>query len=136
MFADDLAPDKTLHLNDSPRKYNLNVRKATNFRIPSKNILYPLVVIQEAELDGFWLGRVLSRQAWIESHIVEAASIAMPLQHRRAHRSYRRRNADPRSDGMEARRASRLFDGQASHYRGRRYRRIVRERKTLIVERI
>jgi transposase len=42
------------------------------------NILYPLVVIQEAGLDGFWLGRVLSKEAWIESHIVEAASIAMP----------------------------------------------------------
>jgi transposase len=49
-----------------------------------KSILYPLVVIQEAGLDGFWLGRVLSKEAWIESHIVEAASIAMPRQHRRA----------------------------------------------------
>jgi len=46
--------------------------------------LYPLVVIQEAGLDGFWLGRVLSKEAWIESHIVEAASIAMPRRHRRA----------------------------------------------------
>ena len=26
---------------------------------------------------GFWLGRVLSKEDWIESHIVEAASIAM-----------------------------------------------------------
>ncbi len=49
-----------------------------------KNILYPLVVIQEAGLDGFWLGRVLSKEAWIESHIVEAASIATPRRHRRA----------------------------------------------------
>lgn len=46
--------------------------------------LYPLVVIQEAGLDGFWLGRVLSKETWIESHIVEAASIAMPRRHRRA----------------------------------------------------
>jgi transposase len=46
--------------------------------------LYPLVVIQEVGLDGFWLGRVLSREDWIESHIVEAASIAMPRRHRRA----------------------------------------------------
>lgn len=28
-----------------------------------KNIVYPLVVIQEAGLDGFWLGRVLSKEA-------------------------------------------------------------------------
>lgn len=49
-----------------------------------KDKLYPLVVIQEAGLDGFWLGRVLSKEAWIESHIVEAASIAMPRRHRRA----------------------------------------------------
>jgi len=41
-----------------------------------KNTLYPLVVIQEVGRDGFWLGRVLSKEAWIESHIVEAASIA------------------------------------------------------------
>ncbi|MCA1440809.1 IS110 family transposase [Ensifer sp. IC4062] len=46
--------------------------------------LFPLVVIQEAGLDGFWLARVLSKEAWIESHIVEAASIAMPRRHRRA----------------------------------------------------
>ncbi len=49
-----------------------------------KNMLYPLVVNQEVGLDGFWLGRVLSKEAWIESHIVEAASIAMPRRHRRA----------------------------------------------------
>jgi transposase len=49
-----------------------------------KSILCPLVVIQEVGLDGFWLGRVLSKEAWIESHIVEAASIAMPRRHRRA----------------------------------------------------
>ena len=49
-----------------------------------KGKLYPLVVIQEAGLDGFWLGRVLSKEPWIESHIVEAASIAMPRRNRRA----------------------------------------------------
>jgi transposase len=49
-----------------------------------KERLYPLVVIQEAGLDGFWLGRVLSKETWIEGHIVEAASIAMLRRHRRA----------------------------------------------------
>ena len=46
--------------------------------------LYPLVVIQEAGLDGFWIDRVLDREAWIESHVVDAASIAVSRRHRRA----------------------------------------------------
>ncbi|MCZ8548775.1 IS110 family transposase [Mesorhizobium qingshengii] len=46
--------------------------------------LYPLVVIQEAGLDGFWIDRVLNREDWIESHIVDAASIAVSRRHRRA----------------------------------------------------
>jgi transposase len=49
-----------------------------------KDKLYPLVVIQKVGLDGFWSGRVLSKEDRIESHIVEAASIAMPRRHRRA----------------------------------------------------
>lgn len=46
--------------------------------------LYPLVVIQEAGLDGFWIHRVLSRESWITSHVVDAASIAVSRRHRRA----------------------------------------------------
>lgn len=46
--------------------------------------LYPLVVIQEAGLDGFWIDRVLKREEWIESHVVDAASIAVPRRNRRA----------------------------------------------------
>lgn len=42
-----------------------------------------IVTIQEAGLDGFWLHRRLERHG-IESHIVEAASIAVPRRHRRA----------------------------------------------------
>ena len=45
--------------------------------------LYPLVVIQEAGLDGFWIDRLLHREDWIESHVVDAASIAVPRRHRR-----------------------------------------------------
>ena len=45
--------------------------------------LYPLVVIQEAGLDGFWIDRLLNREDWIESHVVDAASIAVPRRHRR-----------------------------------------------------
>jgi transposase len=44
----------------------------------------PLVVIQEAGLDGFWIHRVLDREDWIESHVVDAASIAVSRRHRRA----------------------------------------------------
>jgi transposase len=45
---------------------------------------YPLVVIQEAGLDGFWIHRALDQEDWIESHIVDAASIAVSRRHRRA----------------------------------------------------
>src|SRR5687767_11090153 len=38
---------------------------------------HPLVVIQEAGLDGFWIHRVLDREDWIESHVVDPASIAV-----------------------------------------------------------
>jgi transposase len=46
--------------------------------------LYPLVIVQEAGLDGFWIHRVLDREDWIESHVVDAASIAVSRRHRRA----------------------------------------------------
>jgi transposase len=40
-------------------------------------------VIQEAGLDGFWIDRVSGRESWIASHVVDAASIAVPRRHRR-----------------------------------------------------
>ena len=43
----------------------------------------PLVVIQEAGLDGFWIDRVL-RNEGIESHVVDPASIATSRRRRRA----------------------------------------------------
>lgn len=42
-----------------------------------------VVVIQEAGLDGFWIHRLLEAGE-IESHVVEPASIAVPRRHRRA----------------------------------------------------
>lgn len=39
--------------------------------------------IQEAGLDGFWIHRVLQTE-WIESHVVDAASIATSRRRRRA----------------------------------------------------
>jgi transposase len=44
---------------------------------------FPIVTIQEAGLDGFWLHRVL-KQEGIESHVVDPASIATSRRRRRA----------------------------------------------------
>ncbi len=43
----------------------------------------PVITIQEAGLDGFWLHRVLQQEG-IESHVVDPASIATPRRRRRA----------------------------------------------------
>lgn len=45
--------------------------------------VFPYVAIQEAGLDGFWIHRVLVREG-VESHVVDAASIATSRQRRRA----------------------------------------------------
>jgi transposase len=45
--------------------------------------LIPVVVIQEAGLDGFWIHRVLVANG-IESHIVDPASVATSRRRRRA----------------------------------------------------
>jgi transposase len=42
---------------------------------------FPIITIQEAGLDGFWIHRVLQG---IESHVVDAASIATSRRRRRA----------------------------------------------------
>jgi transposase len=44
---------------------------------------FPIIVIQEAGLDGFWIHRVLQNEG-IESHVVDPASIATSRRHRRA----------------------------------------------------
>src|ERR1051325_9067741 len=44
---------------------------------------FPIIAIQEAGLDGFWVHRVLER-AGIESHVVDAASILTSRRRRRA----------------------------------------------------
>jgi len=43
----------------------------------------PVIVIQEAGLDGFWIHRALAA-AGVESHVVDPASIAVSRRHRRA----------------------------------------------------
>lgn len=44
---------------------------------------FSIVVIQEAGLDGFWIHRVLQGEG-VESHVVDAASIAISRRRRRA----------------------------------------------------
>ena len=44
---------------------------------------FPVVVIQEAGLDGFWIHRALTAEQWITSHVVDAASIAVSRRRRR-----------------------------------------------------
>src|SRR6201981_1943882 len=45
--------------------------------------VFPLIVIQEAGLDGFWIHRILQSEG-IESHVVDAASILTSRRRRRA----------------------------------------------------
>jgi len=97
---------------------------------------YPIVTIQEAGLDGFWLHRVLQQEG-VESHVVDPASIAT---------SRRRRQAKTdRLDGETLLRALLAYKrGEprvcamvvAPSPEEEDRRRLCRERRTLIAERI
>src|SRR5208283_5273818 len=97
---------------------------------------FPIVVIREAGLDGFWIHRVLLSEG-IESHVVDTASIATSRRRRRA--------KTDRIDGET------LLRALVAHKRGEPRvcsmvraptpededrRRICRERKVLIMERV
>src|SRR6266478_1631436 len=97
---------------------------------------YPIIVIHEAGLDGFWIHRVLQGEG-IESHVVDAASVAAPRRRRRpktdeidgeallrALLAYKR--GEPRVCAMVVAPSSEEEDR----------RRVCRERQTLIGERI
>ena len=97
---------------------------------------YPIITIQEAGLDGFWLHRVLQQEA-IESHVVDPASIATPRRRRRA--------KTDRLDGEALLRALLAYKrGEprvcamvvAPSPEEEDQRRLCRERRTLIAERI
>lgn len=97
---------------------------------------YPIVTIHEAGLDGFWVHRVLQNEA-IESHVVDAASIATPRRRRRA--------KTDKIDGEVLLRALLAFKrGEprvcsmvvAPSPEEEDRRRLCRERQTLIAERI
>jgi transposase len=99
-------------------------------------ISYPIIVIQEAGLDGFWIHRALEKEG-IESHVVDAASIAVSRRRRRA--------KTDRIDGEALLRVLLAFKrgeprvcsmARAPTPQAEDSRRICRERKTLIVERV
>jgi transposase len=97
---------------------------------------YPIITIQEAGLDGFWIHRVLEQEG-IESHVVDPASIATPRRRRR-----------PKTDRLDG---ETLVRALLAYKRGEPRvcamvvaptpeeedrRRLCRERGTLIAERI
>lgn len=99
-------------------------------------ICYPIIVIQEAGLDGFWIHRALEQEG-IESHVVDAASIAVSRRRRRA--------KTDKIDGEALLRVLLAFKrgeprvcsmARAPTPQAEDRRRICRERKTLLVERI
>ena len=99
-------------------------------------ICYPIIVIQEAGLDGFWIHRALVEEG-IESHVVDAASIAVSRRRRRA--------KTDKIDGEGLLRALLAFKRGEPRVcsmvrvptpQDEDRRRICRERKTLIAERI
>ena len=96
----------------------------------------PIIVIQEAGLDGFWIHRLLQDEG-VESHVVDPASIATSRRRRRAKTdkidgealvrallAYKR--GEPRVCAM--------VRAPTPHEEDRR--RICRERKTLTAERV
>src|SRR5450631_1385984 len=97
---------------------------------------FPIVTIQEAGLDGFWLHRVLQSEG-IESHVVDPASIATSRRRRRA--------KTDRIDGEALLRALLAFKRgeprvcamvRAPTPEEEDRRRLCRERKVLIAERV
>ena len=97
---------------------------------------FPIVTIQEAGLDGFWLHRVLQSEG-IESHVVDPASIATSRRQRRA--------KTDRIDGEALLRALLAFKRgeprvcamvRAPTPEEEDRRRLCRERKVLIAERV
>ena len=97
---------------------------------------FPVIVIQEAGLDGFWIHRVLQNEG-IESHVVDPASIATSRRRRRA--------KTDRIDGEALLRALLAYKRgeprvcamvKAPTPEEEDSRRLCRERKVLIAERV
>src|SRR3954462_1229340 len=98
--------------------------------------VFPIIVIQEAGGDGFWIPRVLQKEG-IESHVVDPASIATSRRRRRA--------KTDRIDGEALLRALLAYKRgeprvcsmvKAPSSKEEDRRRLCRERKTLVAERV
>ena len=79
---------------------------------------FPIIVIQEAGLDGFWIHRVLQSEG-IESHVVDAASILTSRRRRRAKTDRVDGETLVRTlMGLQAWRATSVFDGKGADAAG------------------
>jgi len=97
--------------------------------------IFPIIVIQEAGLDGFWIHRVLQREGF-ESYVVDPASIAVSRQRRRAKTDWIDGEALVRTPMAYKRGEPRVCAMvQAPSPQEEDRRRLVRERKTLLAER-
>src|SRR6478672_4151886 len=85
----------------------------------------PIIVIQDAGLDGFWIHRLLQDEG-VESHVVDPASIATSRRRRRA--------KTDKIDGEGEPRVCAMVRAPTPYEEDRR--RICRERKTLTAERV
>ena len=96
---------------------------------------FPIIVIQEAGLDGFWIHRVLVSEG-IESHVVEAASILTSRRRRRAKTDKIDGEALVRTLMAYLRGEPRVCSmARAPSPQEEDRRRVCRERKTLMAER-
>ena len=73
----------------------------------------PIIVIQEAGLDGFWIHRLLQDEG-VESHVVDPASIATSRRRRRAKTDKMRGSSGARVAGVQARRAAGVRHGSST----------------------
>jgi transposase len=97
---------------------------------------FPIIVIQEAGLDGFWIHRVLQREGF-ESYVVDPASIAVSRRRRRAKTDRIDGEALVRTLMAYKRgepRVCAMIKAPSPQEEDRR--RLVRERKTLLAERV
>ena len=97
---------------------------------------FPIIVIQEAGLDGFWVHRVLEREG-IESHVVDAASVLTTRRRRRAKTDRIDGEALLRTLLAYKRGEPRVCSMVRAPSPGEEdRRRLCRERKTLVAERV
>ena len=97
---------------------------------------FPVTVIQEAGLDGFWVHRVLEREG-IESHVVDAASVLTTRRRRRAKTDRIDGEALLRTLLAYKRGEPRVCSMVRAPSPGEEdRRRLCRERKTLVAERV